>query len=123
MTEEIIFNLMLACFITHEIDAVDKKEWRMLFVLRKMNDKRAAMLFMLLHVPLCAVVLSLVYSTYSDVSFFSRLSLALFAVIHLWLHWRLRNHPKNQFAGPISYGPIAGAAMLGGLYICYSLAS
>lgn len=121
MIEEVLFNLMLACFTAHELDAANKKEWRLLFALRKMDDKRASILFTLLHIPLAAIVLSLAYSASSSVAYSSRLSLDVFAAIHFCLHWRLRKHPENQFTGPISYGPIAGAAILGGLHACYTL--
>lgn len=121
MIEDVVFNLMLGCFAAHELDAVDKKEWRILFVLRRMDDRRGRILFTLLHIPLAAIVLSLVYSTSAEVAYSSRLVLDVFAVIHLCLHWRLHKHPENQFTGPVSYGPILGAAVLGGLHACYTL--
>lgn len=118
MIQQVAFNLMLACLMTHELDAIDKKEWRLLFGLRKMDEMHASILFLLLHIPLVVIILTLAYAGSSNVAYFSRLSLDVFAVIHLGLHWRLRNHPKNKFTGPISYGPIVGAAILGSLHAC-----
>ncbi len=120
MLEQATFNLMLACFVAHELDAVDKREWRLIFILRTMADNHAGALFTLLHIPLAFVTLSLVFSASPDVAYYSRLLLDVFAMIHLYLHWRLRNHPENRFVWPGSYVPIASAGILGGIHACYT---
>lgn len=55
-----LFFLVVAGFIAHELDAVHRHEWRLLFVLRGMPDEAARRAFVLLHVPLFAVLLWLI---------------------------------------------------------------
>ena len=54
---DLLFYLAFSGLITHELDAVHKHEWRLLFVLRSMADAPACRAFVLLRVPLFAVLL------------------------------------------------------------------
>ncbi len=117
MIETTVFNLMLAFFATHELDAVDKHEWRLLYGFRRMNERHARIAFILLHIPLFAGIFALAYSNSPGFTSYSRISIDVFAIVHLFLHWRLHRHPENRFSWPISYIPIIGAALFGAVHL------
>ena len=54
---DLLFYLAFAGLVTHELDAVHKHEWRLLFVLRAMPDESARRAFILIHIPLFAALL------------------------------------------------------------------
>ena len=53
----ILYYLGLAALFTHEMDAVMRSEWRLLYVLRSFSDDAAYPLFLALHFPLFFVFL------------------------------------------------------------------
>ena len=107
-----LFFLVVAGFIAHELDAVHKREWRLLFVLRGMPDEPARRAFVLLHVPLFAVLLWLIAHPDAAVRYGTMLGLDAFLVVHAVLHWRLSGHPKYEFDTPHSRLLIFGTAAL-----------
>ena len=98
--------------LAHELDAVHKHEWRLLFVLRRMADEPARRAFVLLHVPLVALIIWLAAHPDEAVRWWTVLGLDLFAVVHAGLHWRLSGHPKYAFNTAHSRLFIYGAAVL-----------
>lgn len=112
-----LFYLAFAGLIAHEIDAVHKHKWRLLFVLRGMPDEPARRAFVFLHVPLFAVLLWLAAHTDDAVRFWTMLSLDAFLVIHAGLHWRLSDHPKYEFNTPHSWLFIFGTAALAAVHL------
>ncbi len=111
---DFLFYLAFSGLITHELDAVHKHEWRLLFVLRGMADEPARRAFVLLHVPLFAVLLWLAAHPDPGVRYWTVLGLDVFMVVHAGLHWRLSGHPKYEFntahSRSIIYGTAAVAA-------------
>jgi hypothetical protein len=101
-----------SALLAHELDAVHKREWRLLFVLRGMAAEPARRAFVLLHVPLLALIIWLVAHPNEAVRFWSALALSLFAIVHAGLHWLLSGHPKYEFNTPHSRLFIYGAAGL-----------
>ncbi|WP_425461079.1 DUF6713 family protein [Gracilimonas mengyeensis] len=91
------FYIALSGFIAHELDAVHKKEWRLLFVLRNMEEYKARSLFIILHVPLFSVLFWLVTHPDASIKFWSVIGLDVFLIIHAGLHWRLSSHPDYDF--------------------------
>ena len=49
---DLIFYLGIACLFTHELDAIQRHEWRIFPFLRKLKDETAFYIFTLLHIPL-----------------------------------------------------------------------
>lgn len=109
---DLIFYLAFSTLLAHELDAVHKREWRLLFVLRAMPDESARRAFVLLHVPLVAVLLWLTAFPDETVRLWTIVSLDLFMVVHAGLHWRLSDHPKYAFHTAHSQLLIGGAAAL-----------
>ena len=112
-----VFYLAFSILLAHELDAVHKREWRILYVLHSMSDEPAHRAFVLLHVPLVAFLLWLIAYPNEAVHFGTVLSLDLFMIIHAGLHWRLSNHPKYEFNTAHSRLLIYGAAVLAFLHL------
>lgn len=117
MLPDLFFYTALSVFMTHELDAVDKKEWRLLFVLRRLDDRAGFRGFVLMHIPLFAALVWLAAHPSEGVRFWYQLSLDAFMVVHAGLHWRLRHHELYAFHSPLSRGLVNGAAVLGLLHL------
>lgn len=113
MGPDALFYVAFATLIGHELDAVHKREWRLLFVLRNLPEPRARAAFVLAHVPLLAVLLWWLGHPQDSVRLTAVLALDFFMVVHAGLHWRLSTHPLYEFNTPVSRLLIYGAAVLG----------
>ena len=60
--KNVFFYLGLGTLFTHELDAVSNHEWRVLPILRSLPEMSAMNAFVLLHIPIFAVVVALVAS-------------------------------------------------------------
>ena len=108
-----LFYLAFATLIAHELDAVHKREWRILFVLRGLPETTARRVFVLLHIPLLALLVWLVAHPSNTVQLVSRVSLDVFMILHAGLHRRLEPGAAAAFKTPFSRLLIYGAALLG----------
>lgn len=115
-----LYLLLLGFFAAHELDAVACREWRLLYVLRAMPEASARAAFIALHVPLFA---GLAWTATPDHSAAEaiRLGVALFAIVHAGLHYRLRGAAAYEFHSPLSISLIAGAAICGAVYAVLSV--
>ena len=111
-TADFVFYLACSTLLTHELDAIHKHEWRLLFLLRAMPDSLGRRAFVLIHIPLVVVLLWLTAHPDEAVRFWTVGSLDLFMVVHAGLHWRLSGHPKYEFNTAHSRLLIYGAAVL-----------
>lgn len=114
---DFLFYLAFSGLITHELDAVHKHEWRLLFVLRGMPDESARRAFVLIHVPFVTVLLWLVARPDAEVRYWTMLGLDVFMVIHAGLHWRLSGHPKYEFGTLHSRFIVYGTATLAAVHL------
>ena len=110
-----LYHCLLALLLAHELDAVACREWRLLYLFRAMPEAKARPWFIALHVPLVAALTWSAASTHPGAEAM-RLGLALFAIVHAALHYRLRRAPAYEFQAPLSVGLIAGAAIAGAAY-------
>ncbi len=108
-----LFYLAFATLLAHELDAVHKREWRILFVLRGLPEATARRVFVLLHIPLLALLMWLVSHPSDTVQLVSRVSLDVFMILHAGLHRRLEPGAAAAFKTPFSRLLIYGAALLG----------
>ena len=115
---EFIYWAMVACFFTHELDAVRRHEWRMLPVVRQFSDKIAERIFVWFHAPL---FLAILWFSEEGASTPFTLGLSLFAVLHVGLHWIFRKHPDNEFQGFGSWALIVLTGFFGALYVMVQL--
>jgi len=77
-----LFYVVVVGLIAHELDAIHKREWRLLFVLRGMPDDPARRAFVLLHVPLFAVLLWFIAHPDAAVRYGTMLGADAFLVVH-----------------------------------------
>lgn len=108
------FGLMIAFFVTHELDAVKRHEWRVLPLTSWLPDPVAERVFVWAHVPLTLLILwAVAQGADSDPA----MAFSGFAVLHVVLHWFFRNHPENEFRGIDAWLPILAAGFFGMLHL------
>lgn len=114
---DLLLYLSFATLLAHELDAIHKHEWRILFVLQALPETTARRAFVLLHIPLVALLLWLVSHPSETVRLGSQVGLDTFMVIHAGLHWRLEPGAAAVFKTPFSRSLIYGAALLAFLHL------
>lgn len=107
----LLFYVCMGFMATHELDAIQRREWRLLFLGAPLDDETAFHLFTVLHVPLFAWIMWAAPSPTFQTGF------SLFAVIHAGVHWVVRRHPRNELNNPFSWFLIGGAALCGAAYL------
>ena len=112
-----VFALAFAGLLAYELDAVDKREWRLLYVLRQVEEGRARRAFVPAHIPLVATLL---WAPLADARTTS-LALDAFMVVHAGLHARLSSRTETGFTGPLSLGLIYGTAAVAALHALLAL--
>ncbi len=112
----VIYYLGLSLFLTHELDAVRRGEWKLLYVLQSLPDAAAFSWFAAMHVPLFFVVLWFSQHSNDRLRLRFRLVVALSLVIHALLHFRLSDDPLYEFSGWLSNALIYGAGFMGATY-------
>ena len=118
MAPEVLYYLMVGFFFTHELDAVKRREWRILPGLRLLPDRIAEQAFIWLHVPIFALLL--VGGDGEDANTV-RVTLSAFAIVHVVLHWLFRDHPANEFNNFSSWSLILGTGALGAAYLLVAI--
>ena len=73
--------------------------------------------FIILHIPLIAVLLWLTNNEYEITKNWSQIALSGFLVIHSGLHKSLEYSPNYTFDSTLSLGLIYGAGLLGCVYL------
>ena len=117
MLVDLLFFLAFSALLAHELDAVHKREWRLLFILRKMPEDTARRVFVLIHVPVIAILLWLVMNPVDSIRYWAMLGMDTFMVVHAGLHFRLRNHDANRFGTMHSRMLIYGPALTALIHI------
>ncbi len=107
---ELFYVAMLGFFLTHELDAMQRHEWRILPLTSFLPEETGRQAFVWMHVPLFA---ALFYFGAGDANSGLAAGLSAFAIVHVGLHWLFRNHPKNEFNNPVSWALIVGAGLGG----------
>jgi len=118
MDVDFIFYAGFAFILTHEMDAIRNKEWRIFPLTFWMSDNIGYLIFTLGHVPLYIWIF---YSLFSpDVSLESKLifkkGLDIFLIVHVFLHTALALFPENTFRTVTSWVLILGAGLCGAVH-------
>ncbi len=113
MAELVFLYLALAFIWTHELDALDRHEWRVMPVIGALPDEIAKRIFLWMHVPLMVLSIWLVAAGPGSIG---AGFLAGFCVLHVGLHRIFRHHPAYEFQGLESRLLILGAGLFGALY-------
>ncbi len=112
-----LFWLGLSILLAHELDAVRAREWRLLFVLRRMPEELARDAFVLVHVPLVAVLFWLFALAPPAVRLTSQAALDIFLIAHAGIHYRLAGHVLYDFESRASRSLIFGGAAVGMVHL------
>ena len=94
-------------------------EWRVLPVLRLLEDSVGQFAFVVAHVPLFAIVIGLVASLDIRRRTVSRTVVSAFLVVHTFLHWLFSDHPHYEFHSMLSSTLIVGAGICGVAYLFF----
>jgi len=111
-----VFYLSVGLFFTHELDAVLNHEWRVLPLTSWLAEDIGKTAFLLMHVPLFAVLVWLISSSKKIVRNRTRFWLSVFMVFHGVLHAGFTFNQLHEFESLLSLVLIYGAALCG---ICY----
>lgn len=114
MTDHLFFLIGFGFLLTHEMDAVRCREWRLFPGLNRMGEQDGYVTFTAIHVPLFAVLLWGITRD-DDVRDRMVVGLDIFFVLHLIAHVLLRNHPDNRFGSWLSWSLFTGAGVCGAL--------
>ncbi|MCK5311264.1 MAG: hypothetical protein KAJ62_04100 [Desulfobacteraceae bacterium] len=117
MIIDLIFYTGFALLITHELDAIQRHEWRIFPFLSNLEEDIAYQIFVIAHVPLLVSLLWLMNHPSENVRYWFQLSLDIFLIIHLGLHSLLKSHKKNEFTSVLSKIIIMLMALFGLLHL------
>ena len=120
MTVDVLFLAAVTSLLLHEMDAVDKEEWRLLFVLRRLPSRGGFRWFLVLHLPLYLGLMALIAADASPTVRWMKSAVDVFLIVHLGLHERLSAHGARAFANPFSRTMIWSAAGFGLLHLAAS---
>ncbi|MEL7023947.1 MAG: DUF6713 family protein [Pseudomonadota bacterium] len=112
-----VFYLGIGFLFTHELDAMPNHEWRVLPLLRALEDSVGEPVFVVAHVPLFAIVIALVASLNAKRRTVSRIIVSAFLVVHVLLHWLFSGDPHYDFNSLLSSVLIFGAGICGAAYL------
>ena len=111
--KNIAFYLGIGTLFTHELDAMPNHEWRVLPLTSWLPDEIGMIVFVLIHIPLFAVLIALVSNTHDKIRLRSRLGISIFLIIHSVLHRLFMNHADYEFSSTLSNVLIFGGGLLG----------
>lgn len=111
---DLIYYALVGAFFTHELDAVKRHEWRVLPLVRSLPEPLGEQVFIWVHVPLFAFLL---WGGDGEPSGATRVGVAVFAIVHVGLHYVFRKHPAYEFNNLSSWGLILLTGLLGAIYL------
>ena len=112
-----LFYLGLALLATHELDAVARHEWRLLPIFSMLPDDTGRLWFILVHIPLFAMLFWLSGHASPKVRLRSQLTLDIFFLLHGVIHFALSKHALYEFRAPVETITVYGAALVGLVHV------
>lgn len=117
----IIYYLGISTLLTHELDAVQNLEWRLLLHFFDFPERLSSTLFIALHLPLFFLFFYFSHHKTDKVRATFKLSICAFLVAHAIIHASLSGHSLYYFEGLMSNLYIYGAALFGFTYLTLHL--
>ncbi|WP_417145062.1 DUF6713 family protein [Raoultibacter massiliensis] len=115
----IIFALGFSLLLIHEMDAIRCKEWNMFTGLKTMKEESAFRFFLVLHLPLYVLAITLLISRIQIVGFYL---VDVFLVLHVVLHLLFKRNTANNFRN-LSHAIIYLSGVCGAIHLVYLLIS
>lgn len=109
----LLFYVGLALFACHELDAVARYEWRLLPGLSMLDDDTGQITFVLLHIPLFALLFWLTGHRDDQIRLGGQLSVDVILIVHGLVHFALSGHPLYEFEAPVETITVYGGALVG----------
>jgi hypothetical protein len=106
-----VFYSGLAALMIHELDAIQREEWRFFLGWTQLDDERAYQIFAAAHFP----VLLIIFDLLPDRRF--QIALDIFLIGHALAHYSLRNCRRIRFNNTFSRLWIYGAAAAGCMHL------
>jgi len=117
MLADALFSFGLSLLLAHELDAMRAHEWRLLPALRQLPDAQGRDAFILVHVPLLALLIWLAAAPSANVRSWFQASADVFFIVHVALHRGFVSHPAYEFHSLISRCLIYGTGAAGILHL------
>ncbi|MQX53724.1 DUF6713 family protein [Alcanivorax sediminis] len=112
-----LFLIGLSLLFTHELDAMTHSEWRVLPLTSWLEPEMGRLVFVVLHVPLFALVLGWLTSQLPQRVLQGQFWVSVFLVVHAGLHLAFSGQAHYTFEGMLSNTLIFGAAVFGAGYL------
>ena len=106
------FFVGLSLILTHELDAVKQREWRIFPLTSWLPEGWSYFVFTALHIPLLTLLFLELYGK-DDIDRGLVKGLDIFFIVHVALHLVFLAHPKNEFRSAFSWVLIGGAGLAG----------
>jgi hypothetical protein len=108
-----LFFFLLSLALTHELDAIRRREWWVFIPPGKMDEEKAYQIFTLAHIPIFMVIFWLLTYPSAIVSFWFQVVVSGFYIIHKFLHDSAQNYPHIDFNTKFSKSLINLMALVG----------
>ncbi len=117
MIPDLVFYTGLALLVTHELDAIYRREWRMFPFISRLDDRTGYRVFVLLHIPLLVLIFWLMSHPSGTVRLWFQVIMDIFFVVHSGLHYLMREHEHNEFSEGFSKLIVAFTATAGLIHL------
>jgi hypothetical protein len=108
-----LFIFLLSLALTHELDAIRRREWWVFIPPGKMDEEKAFQIFALAHIPIFMVIFWLLTYPSAIVAFWFQVVVSGFYIIHKFLHDSAQNYPHIDFNTKFSKRLIDLMALVG----------
>jgi hypothetical protein len=107
------FVLTVALMSVHELDAMQRHEWRIFPGLSRLPDGIGMLVFVWAHVPLFALVFWFGADSINAGGNGFSAGFCVFCVAHAFVHWAYERHSRCEFKNPLSRSIIWACALAG----------
>jgi hypothetical protein len=112
-TQSFTYPITLSLFTTHEIDAINNHEWRVLPLTSWMTEDIGRNVFILSHIPLVYFIILLSSHKNDKIKSYTRNSIATFAIVHGFLHLYYSDNKYYEFSSSLSISLIVLTSLMG----------
>lgn len=115
----ILTYIGLFFLVSHELDAVLRREYKIIKIFGVLSDKWALSIFILLHIPLFYLIFWALFHANPQIRILSQIILNSFYILHFFLHQLFRDHRNNKMNTKLSWSIINLLMLVGILQIIH----